>query len=157
MYSLRKKCSSLPRRSNFTPTSLLAGSSSASSQVWGSEPYFEGEISDVRVTWARKRCGEFNCLLVSSMSVGRIAFKGWFAGGSSQRDEPGIFEIFLAVYLGGQCQVKLHRIITWSSVRLLVANATWLVPRMIAGWHLTFALACESPTSHPTCSIPRDE
>jgi hypothetical protein len=80
---------------------LLAGRESESSQAWGSEPYFEGEISDVRVTWARKRCGELNCLLVLSMSEGRTSFRGWFARGSSQRDEPGIFGIFLGVYLGG--------------------------------------------------------
>jgi len=38
------------------------------------------------------KCGEEKCAEVFSMSVVRRDWSGWFDGGRSQRDDPGIAE-----------------------------------------------------------------
>ena len=100
MYNFRKKTSSLASFSKMIETVSGGGRSNVLSQFCGAEPYCEGDMLDVKVTWGRKRCGESKCDDVLSMSVVRVSLRGWPAGGRSQTDEPGI----LKVDLGGLSQ-----------------------------------------------------
>ena len=49
-------------------------------------------MSDVKVMWGRKRCGEEKWDEVLAMRVLRMELRGCEGGGRSQREEPGIID-----------------------------------------------------------------
>jgi hypothetical protein len=90
IYSFLKKASSLCRFPNRTTTCSPLGRSSASSHCCGFPEWLDGLMLLVSVTWGMNRWGEWKCAVVFLIREERMLVIGWSAGGTSQRDEPGI-------------------------------------------------------------------
>jgi len=87
--------SSLASSLNFTCTSSLECKFSESSHACGSDEYFAGRTSEVRVTWGRNVCVEWKCNDVCSMRQDNTVSRD-SEGGSSHKDEPGMMSKIVA-------------------------------------------------------------